>query len=75
MQALRSLSLSTMPPGLLTAGPATGQSNFQYFSGNDELSDTPARVLFVLVLSCGILDGCATVVTLTTPVLPDGRVW
>ena len=31
-------------------------------------------VLLVLVLACFILAGCATVVTLTTPVLPDGRV-
>ena len=31
-------------------------------------------VLLVLVLTCGILAGCATVVTLTTSVLPDGRV-
>ena len=31
-------------------------------------------VLLVLVLAGGILAGCATAVTLTTPVLPDGRV-
>ena len=30
--------------------------------------------LLVLVLSCGLLAGCANVVTITTPVLPDGRV-
>ena len=31
-------------------------------------------VLLVLVLAGGILAGCATAVTITTPVLPDGRV-
>ncbi len=39
-------------------------------------SVTPRPViLLVLVLSCGILAGCAgDVVTITTPALPDGRV-
>ncbi len=31
-------------------------------------------VLLMLVLACGILAGCADVVTITTPVLPDGKV-
>lgn len=31
-------------------------------------------MLLVLVLVCGILAGCANVVTITTPALPDGRV-
>ena len=62
-------------PGITHSRSGDRPKRLLIFSGNNELSDTPARVLFVLVLSCGILAGCATVVTLTNPVLPDGRVW